>query len=410
MKPNDLVELINYALKRNDYAIAAELCRDLIQINEELKSLSMSKVKVLAEKIAKLNNMLLVKNKCFMDRNHRMLPYLIDNKLRRKGKQPEFVTNNSVRNLKGLNFGTMGSEWKFTQGCMKTLWPESGSYHNNISICRFLHHNDPYLKLGPFLEERMSQSPHLVVFHDLLNQREIEYLKTEAKPKLSRSRTFDVVGGATNQEEINSGKIRRVVHKTVQAWISEAEWPDLISTGDWLGKNYVKILHPILWKLNKKISLITQLTTDIHGSASSMQVTNYGLAGLCEGHVDPTGIMEHDLKPIKTQRPNLLVHGDIFATLMAWLSDTEAGGGTVFLNHGSERMVLPKKGAAAFWYSLLSDGLRDINTIHAGCPVLKGSKWIMNKWIHMYDNFKKFPCKMKQKSRFLGPTTNHYYT
>ena len=27
-----------------------------------------------------------------------------------------------------------------------------------------------------------------------------------------------------------------------------------------------------------------------------------------------------------------------------------------------------------------------------GCPVLVGSKWITNKWIHSNDQFLKFPC------------------
>jgi len=74
------------------------------------------------------------------------------------------------------------------------------------------------------------------------------------------------------------------------------EWPkDLDTSDDWVGKNYIKMLHPVLWKLNRKISLVTQLVTDVHGSATQMQVTNYGLGGLCEEHIDPTGIMEQDL-------------------------------------------------------------------------------------------------------------------
>ena len=219
-----------------------------------------------------------------------------------------------------------------------------------------------------------------------------------------------VVSGATNYQEIKSGKRRRVIKKAVQAEISEVEWPkDLDTSDDWVGKNYIKMLHPVLWKLNRKISLVTQLVTDVHGSATQMQVTNYGLGGLCEEHIDPTGIMEQDQESIQFSKPALFVHGDVIATLMAWLSDTEAGGGTVYLSPGYEGMVMPKRGAAAFWYNLLSDGIRDLHSQHAGCPVLKGSKWILNKWIHMYDNFKKFPCQLEKNVRFDIPDENQYY-
>ena len=55
---------------------------------------------------------------------------------------------------------------------------------------------------------------------------------------------------------------------------------------------HTKVNYPILWKLNKKITLATQLRTDTSASASKMQVTNYGLGGLCEPHIDPVGMME----------------------------------------------------------------------------------------------------------------------
>ena len=70
---------------------------------------------------------------------------------------------------------------------------------------------------------------------------------------------------------------------------------------------------------------------------------------------------------------------------------------------------MPEKGAAAFWYDLLSDGFRDIKSLHGGCPVLKGSKWILNKWLYMLDNFKKFPCKLAKHSRFSPPSKSHYF-
>ena len=76
---------------------------------------------------------------------------------------------------------------------------------------------------------------------------------------------------------------------------------------------------------------------------------------------------------------------------------------------GHEGKIAPKKGAAAFWYDILSAGFRDLHSVHAGCPVLKGSKWILNKWLFMLDNFKKFPCKLSQLTRFSPPSKEHYF-
>lgn len=55
------------------------------------------------------------------------------------------------------------------------------------------------------------------------------------------------------------------------------------------------------------------------------------------------------------------------------LSDVEQGGATAFpfLNFG----VRPQLGNILFWYNLHRSSDKDYRTKHAGCPVLKGSKW-----------------------------------
>ena len=55
---------------------------------------------------------------------------------------------------------------------------------------------------------------------------------------------------------------------------------------------------------------------------------------------------------------------------------------------------MPTKGSVAFWYDLDLKGHRDMRNHHAGCPVLKGSKWIFNKWIYNLDQFGHRPCSI----------------
>ena len=49
----------------------------------------------------------------------------------------------------------------------------------------------------------------------------------------------------------------------------------------------------------------------------------------------------------------------------------------------------------------------DLLTFHGGCPVLAGSKWITNKWIRQFGQYRNFPCALSanQMVRF-GPVSN----
>ena len=88
--------------------------------------------------------------------------------------------------------------------------------------------------------------------------------------------------------------------------------------------------------------------------------------------------------------------GDYIATFMGWFADTEAGGETAFMNHKYEGTIRPTKGSAAFWINLANCHQKDERAQHAGCPVLKGSKWILNKWIYSWEQWKSWPCYLEQ--------------
>ena len=55
--------------------------------------------------------------------------------------------------------------------------------------------------------------------------------------------------------------------------------------------------------------------------------------------------------------------------------------------HAAKLVVAPKRGKAIMWYNHFVDeetgwlGERDDYTLHGGCGVQKGFKWVANNWI-----------------------------
>eukprot|EP00967_Tisochrysis_lutea_P088207 scaffold125017_cov33-Tisochrysis_lutea.AAC.5 len=65
-------------------------------------------------------------------------------------------------------------------------------------------------------------------------------------------------------------------------------------------------------------------------------------------------------------------------------ADVEEGGGTKF---DGGFTVQPKKGRAVLWPATFNDRpfTKDDRTHHEALPVLKGTKYAANFWIHQYD-------------------------
>ena len=108
------------------------------------------------------------------------------------------------------------------------------------------------------------------------------------------------------------------------------------------------------------------------------QIASYGLGGRYEPHYDHTEPASEGGSGVKQTFGSL---GNRLATLMVYLREPLAGGATVFTRRNLT--VWPHRGDLLFWWNLLPDGTGDRSTLHAGCPVLSGEKWIANKWVHI---------------------------
>ncbi|XP_064598542.1 prolyl 4-hydroxylase subunit alpha-3-like [Liolophura sinensis] len=205
--------------------------------------------------------------------------------------------------------------------------------------------------------------PPVVLFHDVISQSEIDWMIETATEQLSRSILGDV--------------------KNAGSMYSEAR----ISENAWLADNYEMSI-----KLGKRISLITGLDASVRHwdtYAEPFQVLNYGLGGMYEPHHDFTKLYRDS-----GLEDNLLFKnsGDRVATWMFYLTDVKAGGATVFPT--LKARVPAIKGAAAFWYNIKRSGVLDDRSLHAGCPLLLGTKWAANKWFRELGQAFRYGCTL----------------
>ncbi|XP_072517613.1 prolyl 4-hydroxylase subunit alpha-2 isoform X2 [Salminus brasiliensis] len=222
-------------------------------------------------------------------------------------------------------------------------------------FCRYQDRNrNPRLLLKPMKEEDEWDSPHIVRYLEALSDEEIEKIKQLAKPKLARATVRDPKTGVLTTAQYRVSK---------SAWLEDDD--DLIIT-----------------RVNQRIEDVTGLSVD---TAELLQVANYGVGGQYEPHFD------FSRRPFDS---NLKVDGNRLATYLNYMSDVEAGGATVFPDFGAA--IWPKKGTAVFWYNLFRSGEGDYRTRHAACPVLVGSKWVSNKWIHERGQEFRRPCGLTE--------------
>ena len=128
--------------------------------------------------------------------------------------------------------------------------------------------------------------------------------------------------------------------------------------------------NPHVQNIVKKIEEITHVPSP---NFESFQVLRYEIGQKYNTH--------HDASPHQASQAS----GVRILTFFLYLSDVEEGGETAFPNLNIA--VKPKKGSALLWPSVMSDDPDKIDgrTMHAAKPVIKGTKFAANTWIHSHD-------------------------
>ena len=279
--------------------------------------------------------------------------------------------------------------------------------NENLLRSQLLHHSNPFLKLGPFKFEIIHHHPFRSIFHEFFTIKEIDWMIEYTQPRLSDKRSIPA-----SSKNLKKGK-KYSVAKAVQTFFKDIEYNEKetynkvtainidintrvgnrIYAAQPLDDPYSYLIkNEVMLKISKRIESATKMNvTHRHGS-SDYQVTNYGLAGMAEMHLDCWGLENGAHLP--PDRNFMVSTGDVVATLMGWLQNTKSGGGTYFSSTEHQQLMLPKMQDAAFWIDLFASGEQDPEQEHGACPVLQGSKWILNKWIYHYTQWKEHPCKM----------------
>ncbi|XP_039751146.1 prolyl 4-hydroxylase subunit alpha-1 isoform X1 [Pararge aegeria] len=273
----------------------------------------------------------------------------------------EYIVDDDITQKKPVELTTYEKERKAYEALCRGEMEISKEISKKL-FCRYLTENHPFLKLAPVKMEYMYLNPDIMVFHEVLSDLEIEHIKEMAKPRFRRATVHDPKTGELVPANYRISK---------SGWLKDEE-------------------SPMIARVSRRVADFTGLNMM---SAEELQVVNYGIGGHYEPHFDFARKQEQAFEKF---------NGNRIATVLFYMSDVAQGGATVFTELGLS--VFPVKGAAVFWLNLHPSGEGDLATRHAACPVLRGSKWVCNKWIHQGGQELIMPCDLEYQSEGMTRT------
>jgi len=212
--------------------------------------------------------------------------------------------------------------------------------------------------------EQISWEPRAYVWHHMLTKKQCDKIIKIATPRLAKSKVVDSGTGKEADDPIRTSYGATVTGRDDEALLKE---------------------------IDDKIAQLAMLPPE---NSEQLQVLRYENGQKYDAHWD--------------QFDNPVVHKEFFAnggqrvaTALLYLSDVQEGGETVFPKSnkyihppGQEARrrlspcgtqgiaVKPSAGDVLFFWGVLPDGTTDKHAMHAGCPVLRGTKFTATMWIH----------------------------
>lgn len=186
------------------------------------------------------------------------------------------------------------------------------------------------------------KAPRVVLLKNLLAPRECDALIALSRDRLRRSPVVDPASGSES----------------------------LVDARTSMGAMFQLGEHALLQRIEARIAALTGVPAD-HGEG--LQILHYQPGGEYKPHFDFFSATQTG------EALQLRTGGQRIATLVIYLNNPVAGGGTGFPRIGLE--IAPVKGNAVLFSYLLPDGTLDERTLHAGLPVIEGEKWIATKWL-----------------------------
>lgn len=227
----------------------------------------------------------------------------------------------------------------------------SGDFEDVVEVDAKFEYEEPIVQIkgntidinGHIVRLVMSHNnPPVMIFDNVLTADECDELIQLSKSKIKKS---TVVDNETGAETFNK-------HRTSS------------------GSSFKIAENDLIQKIEDRISILMNQPVE---NGEGIQVLNYQVGGEYRAHFDYFDPAH------KGSKRHLAKGGQRVSTMVIYLNDVKSGGETTFPEIGLT--VNPKKGSAVYFEYCNSKGQVDKKSLHAGCPVIEGEKWILTKWV-----------------------------